>query len=256
MESTRPIRALIRGLDALTVLNLRNGATVSEIAQEIKLPRTTTYRILETLSHAGYVVQGRPRRPLPAHHNGPRAYPTASTTKRGSPRSPRPYLYSLCSEIVWPVGIASLSGTTMLVRETTDHASPLAVERFSAGFRVPLLTTAIGRIYLAFCSQTQRESLLDILARSNRDEDKLAKNKVELQKILSDARSQGYATAIHPRRISEQVSIAVPIIVDERVLATIAVRFAATAVPLKLALERFLPKLKDTATRIGQTLPG
>ena len=43
MESTRPIRALIRGLDALTVLNLRNGATVSEVAQDIRLPRTTTY---------------------------------------------------------------------------------------------------------------------------------------------------------------------------------------------------------------------
>ena len=28
MESTRPIRALVRGLDALTMLNLRNGATV------------------------------------------------------------------------------------------------------------------------------------------------------------------------------------------------------------------------------------
>ena len=35
MESTRPIRALIRGLDALTVLNLRNGATVSEVAQPL-----------------------------------------------------------------------------------------------------------------------------------------------------------------------------------------------------------------------------
>jgi hypothetical protein len=58
---------------------------------------------------------------------------------------------------------------------------------------------------------------------------------------------------VHPRRISEQVSVAVPIIVDDRVLATIAVRFAATAVPLKLALERFLPKLKDTAVKIGQT---
>src|SRR4029453_2275704 len=96
--------------------------------------------------------------------------------------------------------------------------------------------------------------LLEILSRSNREEDKLAKNKAELQKILSDARSQGYASAIHPRRISEQVSIAVPIIVDDRVLATIAVRFAATAVPLKLALERFLPKLKETANRISQTL--
>jgi len=37
------------------MLNMRNGATVSEIAQQIRLPRTTTYRILETLTHAGYV---------------------------------------------------------------------------------------------------------------------------------------------------------------------------------------------------------
>ena len=76
--------------------------------------------------------------------------------------------------------------------------------------RLVLLITAIGRVYLAFCSQTQRESLLEILSRSNKEEDKLAKNKAELQKILSDARAQGYATAVHPRRISEQVSIAVP----------------------------------------------
>ena len=57
MDSTRPIRALIRGLEALAVLNRCNGATVSEIAQQIRLPRTTTYRILETLTHAGYVYR-------------------------------------------------------------------------------------------------------------------------------------------------------------------------------------------------------
>ena len=57
MESTRPIRALMRGLDALTVLNLRNGATVSEVAHEIRLPRTTVYRILETLCNAGFVFR-------------------------------------------------------------------------------------------------------------------------------------------------------------------------------------------------------
>src|SRR5665213_1932340 len=57
MESTRPIRALMRGLDALTFLNLRDGATVSEVAHEIRLPRTTVYRILETLCNAGYVFR-------------------------------------------------------------------------------------------------------------------------------------------------------------------------------------------------------
>ena len=32
MDSTRPIRALMRGLDALTFLNSQDGATVSDIA--------------------------------------------------------------------------------------------------------------------------------------------------------------------------------------------------------------------------------
>src|SRR3977135_4708784 len=57
MESKRPIRALMRGLDALTFLNLRDGATVSEVAQEIHLPRTTVYRILETLCNSGFVFR-------------------------------------------------------------------------------------------------------------------------------------------------------------------------------------------------------
>jgi IclR family transcriptional regulator, mhp operon transcriptional activator len=57
MESTRPIRSLMRGLDALTVLNLRDGATVSEVVQEVRLPRTTVYRILETLCDAGFVFR-------------------------------------------------------------------------------------------------------------------------------------------------------------------------------------------------------
>ena len=60
MESTRPIRALMRGLDALTVLNLRDGATVSEVAHEIRLPRTTVYRILETSVQLRFRVSRQP----------------------------------------------------------------------------------------------------------------------------------------------------------------------------------------------------
>src|ERR1700761_5001725 len=142
MDSTRPIRALMRGLDALTILNLRDGATVSEVAQEIRLPRTTVYRILETLCNSGFIYRDsadeRYRLTIMV-----RGLSDGFDDEAWVTQIARPYLYSLCSEIVWPVGIASLSGTTMLVRETTDHASPLAVERFSAGFRVPLLTTAI-----------------------------------------------------------------------------------------------------------------
>ena len=54
-ESTRPIRALNRGLEVLTELNRLERAAINTLANAAGLPRTTTYRILETLRLAGYV---------------------------------------------------------------------------------------------------------------------------------------------------------------------------------------------------------
>src|SRR5712672_565918 len=217
MESTRPIRALIRGLDALTTLNQRNGATVSEIAQQIRLPRTTTYRILETLTHAGYVYRDpaddRYRLTIMVHRLADGFDDDAWVTQIA-----RPCIDELGKEVMWPVAFASLSGTQMLVRETTDHRSPLAIERFSPGVRLPLLTTAAGRVHLAFCPPEQRESLLEILRRSTN----------EVDKTLEETREKGYASAVHSKRVSDEISMAVPVVVEEQVLAAVVVRFAET----------------------------
>jgi len=251
MESTRPIRALSRGLDALTVLNLRNGATVSEVAQEIRLPRTTTYRILETLSHAGFVYRDtnddRYRLTIMV-----RGLSDGYDDEAWVTQIARPYIHELGKDLIWPVAVTSLCGTSMIVRESTDHRSPLAIERYPTGFQVPLLASSSGRVYLAFTTPTHRDSLLDILARSNREEDAPARNRPEIMKMLNDTRLQGYASAVRARRVSDEISIAVPIMVDDRVLAAVTIRFSGTAVPLKLAVERFLPKLRDTAQKIHQ----
>jgi IclR family transcriptional regulator, mhp operon transcriptional activator len=252
MESTRPIRALVRGLDALTTLNQRNGATVSEIAQQIRLPRTTTYRILETLTHAGYVYRDpaddRYRLTIMVHRLADGFDDDAWVTQIA-----RPCIDELGKEVMWPVAFVSLSGIQMLVRETTDHRSPLAIERFSPGLRLPLLTTAAGRVHLAFCSPEQRESLLEILRRSTNEVDKLAHSPPELEKILEDTREKGYASAVHAKRVSDEISMAVPVLVDDQVLAAVVVRFAETAVPFKVAADRFVPKLREAAQRIKQT---
>jgi IclR family transcriptional regulator, mhp operon transcriptional activator len=249
MESTRPIRALIRGLEALAVLNRRDGATVSEVTSEIRLPRTTTYRILETLSLAGFVYRDATddRYRLTVMVRG---LADGFDDEAWVTQIARPCINDLCKEIVWPISLSSPSGTSMLVRDTTDHASPLAVERLNAGFRIPLLTTSSGRAYLAFCPTEQRDCLLDILSRSQREEDRLAKSRAEVDRILEEAREQGYATAVRTRRVSEEVAMAVPVLVDDRVLATVAVRYAASAVPARLAVERFVPRLQDTAQKI------
>lgn len=248
-DSTRPIRALIRGLDALTVLNRRNGATVSEVAADIHLPRTTTYRVLETLCEAGYVFRDaaddRYRLTILV-----RGLSDGFDDEAWVSQIARPVLRELGREVVWPVAIATLAGTSMMMRETTDHRSPLAVERYAAGFRIPLLTSASGRAYLAFCPTQQRDTLVDILSRSSRDEDRLARNPGELARILNEARAQGYATAIRARRASDEIALAVPVRIGDDVLACLTLRFAATALPMQGALERFLPRLNGAAERI------
>jgi IclR family transcriptional regulator, mhp operon transcriptional activator len=252
MESTRPIRALIRGLDALTVLNSRDGATVSEVAQEIRLPRTTVYRILETLCGAGFIYRDssddRYRLTIMVRSLSGGFDDDAWVTQIA-----KPLIGDLGRELVWPVSISTLLGTSMIVRETNSSAL-LEIERHSAGYRLPMLSTASGRVYLSFCPAPQREAVLDILARSGKEEDRLARApRTDLTRILSEVRSGGFSATSRTRRLVEEISVSVPVLSEDRIHACLSVRFAANALPQKAGIERFLPKLRQCASRISQS---
>ncbi|MEA3152258.1 MAG: IclR family transcriptional regulator, mhp operon transcriptional activator [Gammaproteobacteria bacterium] len=250
-ESTRPIRALNRGLEVLAELNRLERAAINTLASAVGLPRTTTYRILETLRLGGYVERD-------AHDDCYRPTIMVRSLSDGFDDEAmvahiaKPHIAALCAAIVWPVAIATPSGGAMMIRETTDLQSPLALEQYGAGIRVPMLTSAAGRAYLAFCTAAQREALLELLSRSSLPEDRLVRSRVDVEKILSETRSQGYAMAQRARRVSEETSLAIPVRVKDRVLATISVRFAATAVPLRTAIEQFLPKMREVVAKIEE----
>jgi len=251
MTSTRPIRALLRGLEVLHVLNQHNGATVSEVAAAIDLPRTTTYRILETLCHAGYAYRAasdeRYRLTILV-----RGLSDGFDDEAWVTQIARPYMYELCKELVWPVAIATLSGSSMMIRQTTDHRSPLAVEKRGPGFRVPILGSASGLVYLAHCPPEQRDALLDILAKSKRAEDQPAGNRRKVIDLLQETRKRGFAAWRRPRRISDELSLSVPITAQDRILASLTIRFSSTAVPEQEAVQRFVPRLKAVSARISE----
>ncbi len=250
MNSTRPIRALLRGLEVLHVLNQHNGATVSEVAMAIDLPRTTTYRILETLCHAGYAYRAssdeRYRLTILV-----RGLSDGFDDEAWVTQIARPYMYDLCKELVWPIAIATLSGSSILVRQTTDHRSPLAVEKRAPGFRISIMTSASGHVYLAYSPPEQREALLDLLVKSKRSADQLAGNRKRVQEIIEEVRRRGYAMWRRPRRVSDELSLSVPIMAEDRLLAALTIRFSSTAVPESEAVQRFTPRLQATAQRIS-----
>ena len=248
-ESTRPIRALNRGLEVLTELNRLERAAINTLASAVGLPRTTTYRILETLRLAGYVDRDdhddcyRPTIMV-------RALSEGFDDEALVAHIAKPLLAALGAQIVWPVAVATPCGATMMIRETTDRQSPLALEQYSAGVRVPMLSSAAGRAYLAFSAAAQRDALLESLARSSLPEDRLARNRTEVERLLNETRTQGFGMSHRARRVSEETSLAIPVRAKERILATVTVRYAATAVPLRTAIEQFLPKMREVAREI------
>src|ERR1700761_2248241 len=248
-ESTRPIRALNRGLDVLTELNRLERAAINTLAAAVGLPRTTTYRILETLRLAGYVERD-------THDDCYRPTIMVRALSEGFDDEAlvahiaKPLLGTLGAQLVWPVAVATPSGASMMIRETTDRESPLALEHYSPGVKVPMLVSAAGRAFLAYCSSAEREAMLETLARSPLPEDRLARNRFEVERLLSETRAQGFGMAHRARRVSEETSLAVPVRAKDRILATVTVRYAATAVPLRAAGAQFLPKMREVAQKI------
>ena len=131
----------------------------------------------------------------------------------------------------------------MTLRETTDHGTPLAIERYSAGSQLPLLTTAAGRVYLAFCPPAQRDALIESWP---------APTKKKTRRRATAAICCGCSRRSRPKAMHSDAYAPPgggnrpqrPGAVNDRHLASLTVRFAASAMPLKSGLERFLPKLR------------
>jgi IclR family mhp operon transcriptional activator len=246
-QPTRPIRALSRGLEVLAQLNRLERAPIHTLSSAVRLPRTTTFRILETLRLAGFVERD-------AHDDCYRPTVHVRSLADGFDDEAmiahigKAYLPALAGEIVWPMDIATPAGSTMLVRETSR--SPLALERSGTGDLLPMLTSAAGRAYLAFSTATVREGVLESLLHTASPDERLARDRPEIERMLQESRAQGFGLSQRARRISQEITIALPLRAAERVLGTLAVRFAATAVPLRTAIEQFLPKMREVGVKI------
>ncbi len=244
---TRPIRALSRGLEVLAELNRRERAPIHTLASAVRLPRTTTFRILETLRLAGFVQRDE-------HDDCYQPTVLVRTLATGFDDGAmiahiaKRHLDELAAAIVWPIEVAVPAGGAMVVRVISR--SPLALGPGNTGEQLPMITSAAGRAFLAFSKVTQRDAVLDSLAPATALEERLARDRPEVERILEDTRSQGFGLSQRARRVSQEISLALPVKSGERVLGTLSVRFAATAVPLRSAIEQFLPKMREVIAKI------
>ncbi len=250
MQKIRISKTTIKALSILEELNALGEARNSEIADALELPRPTCYRLLQTLCEAG-VVLSDPNTHVYRPSERVLALSCGFEQETWVSLCAKPHMKELGAELLWPIAIATLSGPSMVLRETTDPDSPLAVRRYLAGRRVGLLSTATGRVYLAYCSAQQRDILIQVLQKSRKLEDLAARNPAAVARRLRRIRQQGFDTSRLQRQSISWGAMAVPVFARGQILASLSARYIRKAVTREAEKEKLLPQLQETAKRIG-----
>lgn len=248
-DDISPMRGVMRTLQVLRALNVRNGATVVELSRDTGISRGALYRVLETLREMGYVALD-----LSGRHYCltmlVRGLADGFTDEDWITEVARPALRNLQKQVLFPADLATFMDNSIWVRETTRQMSPMTIDRGVVGIRLPMLRSAAGRAYLAFCPEDERRQILANIAKARDAGHELVGDPGQLDRSLDHIRTLGYG-ARYGEPPLESGAIAVPIRLRERVLGCVVVTFIRRAMSMEEAAERYISAMQATATAIA-----
>lgn len=244
------VQSATRALRLIEYLNSYPGLSLAELAQAFGLSRGTAYRLLETLCDEGYVE----RDPSTGGYmlgNRVRSLSDGYIDEQWLKDHALERLYALADAVKWPLKLATLHGFEMLVRASTDLRSPFAQSRTFAGHRVPLLRSAAGLVYLAFCPDEQRALLIKTVRHSSSVAADIAEASAPgLTKRLREIARDGFAF-IGDAKLS---MVAVPILTQGGIFAAIAMQFFTKALSRAAVRTDYVPQLQAAAQDIASGL--
>ncbi|NGM23406.1 helix-turn-helix domain-containing protein [Roseomonas stagni] len=250
----KPIRAFARGLDLLAALNRHGGATALTLARETGIPRATVYRLIETLEREGYVARS-PSDERWVLRLKVRGLSDGFEDEEWISAVAAPALYRLTARIGWPCDLCTLEGTAMVIRETTHRVARFSIDRGMIGRALPVLPSSVGQAWLAFSGRAERETLIGLLAASDRAEDAPARRGASLARSLALVRRRGYALrpgGTAPWRHTG--SLALPVRHHGVVLGCVNTVWMARAVSTEEGVRQCLEPLRGVVAEIEAAL--
>jgi IclR family transcriptional regulator, mhp operon transcriptional activator len=247
------VRALSRGLDVLDALDTSDGMLLRDLHRITALPKPTLLRLLATLESRGYVTQrladGHWRRTLRGRS------PTSSEPRERLLDCSKSVLRYLCKDVAWPSDIAIYREGTMEIIDTTRGLSPLAIDPVPVGLRVSLFSSGLGRAWLAYCDETEREQAIAKACLCTEDIPMTVEKRRAVEAALARTRRNGYGrrSRVGPMNPSRQgdIGIAVPIASADRLLGCINIVWRSSAMDETMFVRRYLPRLREAADAIG-----
>ena len=254
----KSINALKRGLDVLMAVQNSSAITFTELQRQSLIPKATLVRILKTLHENGWV----------RHNEATGRY--ICTPKAGPPSAARdervqlaalaqPFRIRLQSLVPWPTDLAVREGSSMLIVDPPDAAvTTLTANYRLLGFRPSMLRSSLGRCYLSFCPDEERQAILNLLNRSTNEADRAELRSNSIRRMVLETKGRGYAlrdpshtSFDSPERYG---ALAVPVLSGERLVACLSCSWLPALADVDGIVRAYLGELKDTARAIGHKL--
>lgn len=247
VESGAPTALLERAMEILGCFDEKHSAlTLTQLAQLTKLPMSTCHRIVGTLEDGGFLSKGSDRK----FRVGTKLW----TIAQHAPLSERlresalPTLARLYEETGENVTLAVLDrGQALYVDRLVGERSIPTISR--AGGHLPLHTTGVGKVLLAYQSEKAIEQYLSQPLPKPTPQSITQPD--ALRKDLAEVRKNGYSIT-RQEMTRGSGSIAVPIMRNGKCVAAVGVIVHLN----RLDVNRLVSTLTDAAASISAELDG
>jgi DNA-binding IclR family transcriptional regulator len=186
-----PVQSVDRAINILELLSRQGPSSVTQLALELEVHKSTAYRLLATLAGRNLVEQDDTEK----YYLGKGLAELASTIFEDPDilEASRPVCQYLSGQVGETVTVSILEGDqATVIHQTTPPCNVLTVDW--SGTRAPLHTTAAGKVLLAYLPSGKRRKLLcDPLETKTKQS---LENKGEVERELLEVWEQGFGLSM------------------------------------------------------------
>lgn len=184
------VTALARGLNILEAFaRLGHCLSLAQVARELDLPKSTAFRLMNSLVTLGYLeqpVKGGP------YSLGPRVLGLGFAVLQGLDvrEAAQPHLERLFQQVGENVNLSILDRAEIIYVARLRKREILSLNLY-VGSHLPVYSSSPGRVLLAFLPPTEREELIQSLE-ADPDAGLWLRNRgVDLRRVCARVRAQG-----------------------------------------------------------------